>query len=229
MSAASAITCGARPEAARTARLRSSTGSEFGPVGTRPSESCAASRRRERCPRGARASSFSVPCHPSGPARAPAARRRSGPAAGPAAPPCRRRASTATPRLRRAPAPAGASRALANHRLEQRQRRVDDQLAGQWALVARRLRAPRPPPGQDLLGRHAAAPGRRAGLVHRPQVLFLDEPTTGLDPEARALMWAEIERLARQEGMTILLTTHYLEEADRLLAAGDRRPGADRR
>jgi ABC-2 type transport system ATP-binding protein len=54
------------------------------------------------------------------------------------------------------------------------------------------------------------------GLIHRPQVLFLDEPTTGLDPEARAGMWHEIERLARDEQMTILLTTHYLEEADRL-------------
>ena len=53
------------------------------------------------------------------------------------------------------------------------------------------------------------------GLVHRPQVLFLDEPTTGLDPEARAEMWAEIERLA-EERTTVLLTTHYLEEADRL-------------
>ena len=47
-------------------------------------------------------------------------------------------------------------------------------------------------------------------------MLFLDEPTTGLDPEARAEMWAEIERLAAEERMTILLTTHYLEEADRL-------------
>jgi ABC-2 type transport system ATP-binding protein len=54
------------------------------------------------------------------------------------------------------------------------------------------------------------------GLVNRPQVLFLDEPTTGLDPEARASLWAEIERLAGEEEMTILLTTHYLDEADRL-------------
>jgi len=56
------------------------------------------------------------------------------------------------------------------------------------------------------------------GLVHRPQVLFLDEPTTGLDPEVRASMWEEISRLAGAEGLTILLTTHYLEEADRLAA-----------
>ena len=54
------------------------------------------------------------------------------------------------------------------------------------------------------------------GLVHRPRVLFLDEPTTGLDPEARAAMWVEVERLASAESLTILLTTHYLEEADRL-------------
>ncbi|MGD0064673.1 MAG: ATP-binding cassette domain-containing protein [Streptosporangiaceae bacterium] len=54
------------------------------------------------------------------------------------------------------------------------------------------------------------------GLIHRPAALFLDEPTTGLDPEARTAMWQEIARLAAHEGLTVLLTTHYLEEADRL-------------
>jgi len=56
------------------------------------------------------------------------------------------------------------------------------------------------------------------GIVHSPRVLFLDEPTTGLDPEARAGMWAEIERMTAVESMTVLLTTHYLDEADRLAA-----------
>jgi ABC-2 type transport system ATP-binding protein len=85
----------------------------------------------------------------------------------------------------------------------------------------------------DLLGRFglADAAGRRVrtysggmrrrldvamGLINRPQVLFLDEPTAGLDPESRSAMWAEIGRLAAAEGLTILLTTHYLEEADHL-------------
>ena len=54
------------------------------------------------------------------------------------------------------------------------------------------------------------------GLVHSPRVLFLDEPTTGLDPEARASMWDELARLAAHENLTVLLTTHYLEEADHL-------------
>ncbi|HXA61274.1 MAG TPA: ATP-binding cassette domain-containing protein [Streptosporangiaceae bacterium] len=54
------------------------------------------------------------------------------------------------------------------------------------------------------------------GLVHRPAVLFLDEPTTGLDPEARTALWAEIGRLAGDDSLAILLTTHYLDEADRL-------------
>ena len=68
------------------------------------------------------------------------------------------------------------------------------------------------------------------GLMHRPAVLFLDEPTTGLDPESRAAMWQEIARLAGGEGMTVLLTTHYLEEADRLAEpARDRGPRPGRR
>ncbi|HEX9040699.1 MAG TPA: ATP-binding cassette domain-containing protein [Trebonia sp.] len=54
------------------------------------------------------------------------------------------------------------------------------------------------------------------GLVHQPRVLFLDEPTTGLDPESRAAMWDEITTLATADQVTVLLTTHYLDEADRL-------------
>ena len=54
------------------------------------------------------------------------------------------------------------------------------------------------------------------GLVHDPRVLFLDEPTTGLDPQARRELWDEIARLARHEQVSVLLTTHYLEEADQL-------------
>lgn len=53
-------------------------------------------------------------------------------------------------------------------------------------------------------------------LVHKPEVLFLDEPTTGLDPASRRTVWNEIRRLNRDEGMTIFLTTQYLEEADEL-------------
>jgi ABC-2 type transport system ATP-binding protein len=51
-------------------------------------------------------------------------------------------------------------------------------------------------------------------LVHEPSILFLDEPTTGLDPQSRAALWEEVERLARDEGVTVFLTTQYLEEAD---------------
>jgi ABC-2 type transport system ATP-binding protein len=55
-----------------------------------------------------------------------------------------------------------------------------------------------------------------ASLVHDPQILFLDEPTTGLDPVSRATVWEEVRRLNEEMGMTIFLTTQYLEEADAL-------------
>ena len=51
-------------------------------------------------------------------------------------------------------------------------------------------------------------------LVHRPRILFLDEPTTGLDPQSRTALWDEVGRLAREDGVTVFLTTQYLEEAD---------------
>jgi ABC-2 type transport system ATP-binding protein len=51
-------------------------------------------------------------------------------------------------------------------------------------------------------------------LVHRPRIIFLDEPTTGLDPQSRAALWDEVARLRRDDGVTIFLTTQYLEEAD---------------
>src|SRR3954451_12064178 len=51
-------------------------------------------------------------------------------------------------------------------------------------------------------------------LVHRPSILFLDEPTTGLDPQSRSALWAEVGRLSAEDGVTVFLTTQYLEEAD---------------
>ncbi len=54
------------------------------------------------------------------------------------------------------------------------------------------------------------------GLLHKPRVMFLDEPTLGLDPRSRETMWEYIEKLVKEEEMTIILTTHYMEEADHL-------------
>jgi ABC-2 type transport system ATP-binding protein len=92
-------------------------------------------------------------------------------------------------------------------------------------------KAERRPRGDELLERMglADAADRKVGgysggmkrrldlalaLVHRPRVLFLDEPTTGLDPSSRADLWQEVSRLAREDGVTVFLTTQYLEEAD---------------
>jgi ABC-2 type transport system ATP-binding protein len=54
------------------------------------------------------------------------------------------------------------------------------------------------------------------GLLHKPKVMFLDEPTLGLDPASRETMWKYIEHLVREEKMTVILTTHYMEEAEKL-------------
>jgi daunorubicin resistance ABC transporter ATP-binding subunit len=55
-----------------------------------------------------------------------------------------------------------------------------------------------------------------AVLVHRPKLLYLDEPTTGLDPQSRAAIWSYLEKINKEEGVTVFLTTQYMEEADRL-------------
>jgi len=92
-------------------------------------------------------------------------------------------------------------------------------------------RAERKRRGEELLARVglSEAAGRKVGgysggmkrrldlalaLVHRPALLFLDEPTTGLDPQSRSELWEEVARLAREDGVTVFLTTQYLEEAD---------------
>ena len=54
------------------------------------------------------------------------------------------------------------------------------------------------------------------GLVHEPRIFFLDEPTTGLDPVSRVAVWEMIQKIKRERDLTVLLTTHYMDEADRL-------------
>ena len=91
---------------------------------------------------------------------------------------------------------------------QDRAQRVDE-LLGQFGLAEAA--------GRQVIG-YSGGMKRRLdlamSLVHRPRVLFLDEPTTGLDPQSRNAIWAEVRRLAREEGVTVFLTTQYLEEAD---------------
>jgi ABC-2 type transport system ATP-binding protein len=72
----------------------------------------------------------------------------------------------------------------------------------------------------DLVKRYSGGMRRRLelarGLMHHPKILFLDEPTLGLDPQSREHIWRYTERLAREEKMTIVITTHYMEEVERL-------------
>jgi ABC-2 type transport system ATP-binding protein len=72
----------------------------------------------------------------------------------------------------------------------------------------------------DLVKTYSGGMRRRLeiarGLLHEPKVLFLDEPTLGLDPQTRNHLWEYIERLNKEKGITIILTTHYMDEADRL-------------
>lgn len=74
--------------------------------------------------------------------------------------------------------------------------------------------------GKSLVGTFSGGMRRRLeiarGLVHSPKVLFLDEPTTGLDPVSRTNVWEMIEKLQHESKLTILLTTHYMDEADNL-------------
>jgi ABC-2 type transport system ATP-binding protein len=91
---------------------------------------------------------------------------------------------------------------------EERQRRSDELLerVGLEAAADRKVRT------------YSGGMKRRLdlalALVHRPKILFLDEPTTGLDPQSRTALWAEVGRLAQEDGVTVFLTTQYLEEAD---------------
>ncbi|MBB2910202.1 ABC-2 type transport system ATP-binding protein [Streptosporangium becharense] len=71
-------------------------------------------------------------------------------------------------------------------------------------------------PGGALSGGQRRRFDLAFGLVHGPSLLFLDEPTTGLDPRSRADLWTHIRRLRDEDGLTVFLTTHYLDEADAL-------------
>ncbi len=66
------------------------------------------------------------------------------------------------------------------------------------------------------------------GLMHRPKILFLDEPTIGLDPQTRAAIWDYIVKMRNETGLSIFMTTHYMQEAEDLRPRGHNRPREDR-
>jgi ABC-2 type transport system ATP-binding protein len=98
------------------------------------------------------------------------------------------------------------------YRIEQRSR--DQKIYELLSLVGLEQRK------DDLVKTFSGGMRRRLeiarGLLHEPKVLFLDEPTLGLDPQTRNHLWHYIEKLNKEKGITIILTTHYMEEADRL-------------
>jgi ABC-2 type transport system ATP-binding protein len=91
---------------------------------------------------------------------------------------------------------------------QQRSQRID-RVLDLVALTDRR---------HDLVSTFSGGMARRLeiarGMLHTPTVLFLDEPTIGLDPQTRALMWHDVLALRRHEGVTVFLTTHYMDEAE---------------
>lgn len=89
---------------------------------------------------------------------------------------------------------------------------VDERITRVLELVALSKRR------KDLVSTYSGGMARRLeiarGMLHTPKVLFLDEPTVGLDPQTRFLIWEDIQRLGMEEGVTIFLTTHYMDEAE---------------
>jgi energy-coupling factor transporter ATP-binding protein EcfA2 len=84
-------------------------------------------------------------------------------------------------------------------------------------------------PANDFVKRFSGGMKRRLevarAFLHRPKILFLDEPTIGLDPQTRNHIWSYIQQMSREESVTVFFTTHYMEEADRVagtLVYGDR-------
>jgi len=103
---------------------------------------------------------------------------------------------------------------LQGHLEQMRGKELEERVDGLLEVVGLKDAADKP------AGRYSGGMKKRldlaSTLVHKPKILFLDEPTTGLDPQSRSTVWEYLESLNKKEGITIFLTTQYLEEADRL-------------